>query len=201
MEPTNWTADNVTEVAIKGRWSNGHAVVNVFHVQREEDDAAASARDVLNNWQDHVMDTMANNYTLEGCHFRDRNEAAGVVGDLSPDPAKNLTGQTTGAYTSPNVAILVKKTGVFHAGQKPGRFFLPGIPEGSIDEDGNIDSAYITGNQPSIDDFLDGLSGAGSNQLVVVHQGSPASQAKEVTEVTALPIQTLAATQRRRMRS
>lgn len=201
MPAPNWTADNVTEVAIKGHWTNGHQIVNVVHVQREEDNPEQSARDVLNNWQDEVMDTMANNYTLDGCHFRDRNTASGVVGDLSPDTGKNLTGQTSGLYTPPNVAILVKKQSILNAGQRPGRLFIPGIPEGSVNEDGVIDTAYITGNQPSFNAFLSGLSGAGSNQLVVVHFSGPDDASGSVTEVTALPIQSVVATQRRRLRS
>lgn len=202
MSPApNWTADNVTEVAIKGHWTNGHQIVNVLHVQREEDDAAESARDVLNNWQDDVMETMANNYVLDGCHFRDRNEEDGVVGDLSPDPAKRLAGATTGAYTPPNVALLVKKQAILHAGQRPGRLYIPGMPEGSVNEDGVVDAAYITGNQPSFNNFLSGLSGAGSNQLVIVHFTGPDDASGSVTEVTALPIQPVVATQRRRLRS
>lgn len=200
MPDPKWTSDNVTEVAIRGLWSNGRPVVNVLHVKREEDDAAASARDVLNNWQDHIVGALANNYTCVGAHFRDRNETAGVVGDILADAAKPRVGGSSGASSTPNVAVLVRKLGVFHAGQKPGRFFLPGIEESAVDEDGMLTTTFISAMNALLAAFLSGLSGAGSNQLVTVHFAPTAPLAGVTTDVTQLVTDPKVATQRRRLR-
>lgn len=200
MPSANWTADNVTEVAILGTWTNGRPVVNVLHVQREEDTAEASARDVLNNWQDHIVGAISNNYVVSGAHFRDRNEANGVVGNISADPAKPVTGGSSGAASTPNVAVLVHKNGTFHSGQRGGRIYLPAVEEAAVDEDGALTSTFRTAMDGLLSDFLDGLSGAGSNQLVIVHFRPTAPAVGEVTEVTSLSTDLHVATMRRRLR-
>lgn len=200
MPTANWTADNVTEVAINGTWTNGRPVVNVLHVQREEDTAEASARDVLNNWQDHIIGALSNNYVCSGAHFRDRNEPSGVVGNITVDPAKPTTGGSAGAASTPNVAVLVHKNGTFHAGQRGGRIYLPGVEEVQVDEDGTLTSSFRTALNALLATFLSGLSGAGSNQLVVVHFRPTAPSVGEVTEVSSLSTDLHVATMRRRLR-
>lgn len=200
MPDPNWTSNNITEIAVKGQWSNGRPVVNVFHVKREEDDAAASARDLLNNWQDHIVGALSNNYTCIGAHFRDRNEVGGVVGDILADAAKPRVGGSAGAASTPNVAVLLRKLGVFHAGQKPGRTFLPGVEEASVDEDGMLTTTFVSAMNALAAAFLSGLSGAGSNQLVTVHFTGPTDNSGTPTDVTAFVTDPKVATQRRRLR-
>lgn len=200
MPAPNWTADNVTEVAILGRWSNGRPVVNVFFIQREEDDAEASARDCLNNFQDHIMDVLPNNYTIEGARYRDRNTDPGVVGVIGPDPAKNMAGQSTNQSNSPNFSVLVKKLGPLLAGQRSGRSYFIGGDETSTDEDGVMSVPYVAAWQGFVDSFLSGLSGAGSNQLVLVHFAGELDTVGTVSEITEMVVQRQGATMRRRLR-
>lgn len=199
--PTNWTSDNVTEVAVIGVWSNGHQMVNVFHVRREEDDAEASARDVLNNWQDHLVSLQMNNYSLIGARFRDRNEEAGVVGFIGPDNAKPKVGGQSAASAIPSACILVHKNIVAHVGDRAGRFYFGPCGESDIDEDGILAGDTITSRQDGCDDFFAGLSGAMDNELVVIGQSNNAGlQAKPSHTVTGLTVDRLVATQRRRLR-
>jgi len=200
MPDPNWTADNVTEVAVLGHWSNGRSVANIVHVQREEDDPAASARDVLNNWQDHMRNEVPNNYVIDGARYRDRNVADGVVGFLPPDPAKGSVGGASGAATSPNVAVLVHKNCETTAGKRKGRLYLPGAPEAEIDEDGMLSTTLKTAWTTALNDFYAGLSGAGGNQLVVVHFTGASDVSGEKSIVTSLTVDPRVATQRRRLR-
>jgi hypothetical protein len=196
-----WTSDNVTEVALIGLWSNNHEVVNVLHVRREEDDPAASARDVLNNWQDHIVNgPIANNYVLQGARYRDRNSADGVTGFLAPDPAKQITGTNTSSTLPPQCALLVHKRVETTATQRAGRFYLPATQENEIDEDGRLSSALITAINANLSTFLDGVSGPDDNELVVVHGTGVDAGEKDVSVVTALTIDPVMATQRRRLR-
>lgn len=200
MPAPNWTADNVTEIAILGRWTNSRPCVNVIHVQREEDNARQSTVDVLNNWQDHIMAVVSNNYSIEGARFRDRNVTTGVVGFQGPDLAKNLVGLNSTAAANPNTSFLMHKDGDLVAGQRPGRMYVVGVQEDKIDEDGKLDPTYMGTIDGQMDNFYDGLSGAGSNQLVVVHFQGPGDLTGTSTEVTALRLDPRVATQRRRLR-
>jgi len=201
MPAPNWTADNITEVAILGHWSNGRPVVNVLHYWREEDDAPTAARELLNAWQDDMMDEIPNNYVLDGCRYRDRNEAAGVVGTLGPNSAKALTGGATGACTSPNVAILVHKNATLHAGQRSGRIYLPGAPDAEIDEDGNLSATLKTAWNTALASFYSKVDGGTpGNELHIVHFTGPDDDTGTSTFVTGLTLDPKVATMRRRLR-
>lgn len=198
--PVNWTSDNVTQCFIFGHWSNGHVIGQSIMVHRDEADAPSSARDVLNNWQDHIVPQQQNNYFVDGIRYRDRNEDPGVTGELGPDPDKPLHGTGAGASTSPQCSVLVKKLIVAHVGLRGGLLYHGPPAEAAVDEDGNFDPETAAGFQTSYDDFWDGLGGGGT-ELCVVHLGG-ASVAQERTSsiVTALQVQLLTATQRRRLR-
>lgn len=196
-----WTADNVTEVAIIGLWTNNHEVVNVLQVRREEDDPAESTRDVLNNWQDHMVGSqIANNYVLQGARYRDRNSADGVTGFLAPDPAKPVTGAATSTTLPPNVSILVHKRVETTAAARAGRMYLTPLGENEVDEDGRLSSASMTALNAALASLLSGLSGPGDNELCVVHGTGVDSGLKTVSIVTALTTDPIVATQRRRLR-
>lgn len=200
MPDPNWTADNVTECAVLGHWSNGRQVANIVHVRREEDDPATSARDVLNNWQDHMRNEVPNNYVIDGVRYRDRNVADGVVGFLPIDPAKGSVGGASGASTPPNTSVLVHKNTETTAGKRKGRLYLPGAPEAEIDEDGMLSTTLKTAWTTALNDFFAGLSGAADNELVVVHFAGPTDATGEVSVVTSLTVDPKMATQRRRLR-
>lgn len=195
----SWIADNVTEVAIIGSWSASLQMVNVVHIQREEDDAAASARDVLNNWQDHIVPLLPNNYTTEGCRYTDHNVANGATGDLAPDEAKPVVGGVAGDALPPNNSVLVHKNISGFVGVRKGRMYLPPIAEAPVNEEGVIAGATVLALDTALSDFLDGLSGPGSNQLVVVHKVDAPGEST-VSEVTSLTTDELISTQRRRLK-
>jgi len=203
MAVPQWKADNVTEVVVQSRWTNARPINTIIQVRREEDSPVQSARDVLNNWQDHIVPLFANNVTLVGCKYTDHNELEGATGILNPDPAKPTVGPEAGSTLPPNVCALIHKNIAGIAGRRSGRMYLPSPIESSVDEDGIILASTITGWTTRLNSFFDGLSGADDNELVVVHHGvagySPSEDA-DVSIVTGLRLDPLIATQRRRVR-
>lgn len=196
----DWIADNVTEVVVEGRLSNGRPCINVLHVRREEDDPQESARDVLNNWQDHIVGgLLLDNYTLLGARYEDHNVQLGVNGFINPDGAKPVVGGNTQAGTTPNCALLVRKNIETAQGERKGRMYLDAVTEANVNEDGALTPAFIALAQPILDSFLAGLSGALDNELVVVHK-KPLPTESPVDVVQSLTLDPLIATMRRRLR-
>lgn len=111
-------------------------------------------------------------------------EAAGGTG----------TGGTPGL---PNAAWLCTKVTALGGRAAKGRMFFPGIPEASVGGDGQIDSGAVVAMQADVQAFLAGCEAADLAMVLLHSAGSPISTP---TPVTSLHIETLAATQRRRMR-
>lgn len=199
---------------IEGHWSNGRQIVNVLDMQVGDPPAVPSqsdletvARDVFNNWQDHVMPNLPDNYALDVLRYFGWDEF-GIGGVLEPDPAKAVIGGSVTAQAPINTSLLVKKIGQFPRGRRPGRWFLPVMPEGSLNEDGLFDTAYVTGWNTNLASFETGISDVGPpvRGPVVIHTEDIGTEAEPnivfrgATPVTAFLAQQLAATQRRRMR-
>lgn len=195
-----WTADNVTEVAIRGHWTNGRPVVNVLHVRREEDDPAESARDVLNNWQDHVLNLLSGNYSLDGARFTDKESVDGVTGFVIPDPAKFLVGQQPVVTLPPNNAVLIHKEIASSVGRHAGRIYLPAERESVYDDNGLVGATALANYNTRMGTFFDGVSGALDNELVVVHKRDAIAGHSSVSVVSGLRCDPKIATQRRRLR-
>lgn len=206
-------AQNVTEIAIKGKYA-GRPVVNVLHYVNDEAavNDADKARDILNNWQDHVMDGVTQQYVLDGADWRSLDPDDTNQGTLTPDTVKATQGAGAGPGTSPNVAFLVRKiTNSRQRGQRNGRMYLAGVAESAITEAGNLAAAHQTAFQGYLDSFLAGVNddvfGPGGGSGLVVLNTTPESRIAGTQPVTltyrtvsALVLDSKAATQRERMR-
>ena len=197
-----WTSDGVTECSIEALWSNNHPIVCVLHATHGADvESPAVARDVLNNWQDHIAGScMPNNYVLQGLRYRYRGTVDGETGFLAPDPAKPTVGLGTGQACSPNVSRLVHKRIESTAGKRAGRIYLGPWDDAGIDEDGRLDPAVVTAQNVLLAAFLAGLDDSDEARLVVVHGTNVDIGEKDKSPVTALTMDPMIATQRRRLR-
>lgn len=194
-----WVSDNVTEVTVEGSWTNGQPVDNVFCVRREEDSPVQSARDVLSNWQDHIVAALPNNYHCIGARYTDHNEENGATGFILADPGTATQGAVTGAAANPSVCLLVHKRIDAHVGRRGGRTYIPCV-DSVLDEDGVVDPTNRTAYSALFATFLDGISGAADNELVIVHRGALTTNPHPVSLVTGMDVDAKAATQRRRLR-
>lgn len=197
-----WTSSGVTEIAIDGLWTNNHHVVNVLQATHGADvGPAAVARDVLNNWQDHIVyGVMANNYVLQGARYRYRQDVDGETGYLAPNPSKQITGTGTAVTSPPNVAMLVHKRISTTSGRRAGRMYLPPPGEVEIDEDGRLGTAIVAAVTTQLNLFFDGVDDSTEARLVVVHGTGVDSGDKPHSDVTSLTLDPIVATQRRRLR-
>lgn len=199
-----WVAPLVTEVTITARWSNLHPVLNVLHIFGDVGTGEEKARDVLNNWQDHLLSQFADNYVLDGARWANHGTAGDETGFIIPDPAKPVVGAIAGVTVPPNVAVLVHKRATTTAAHRAGRMYLPPPQESGVDEDGVMLPATVTNLNVQLALFLDGINdiaelGEVNRALVIVHK-VPGPTESDHSVVTGLQTDPLAATMRRRMR-
>lgn len=130
--------------------------------------------------------------TLDNIHVKFGPNDTGPSFDLPVSHESTASGQ--GA--TPNTALLVKKNTAVGGRRGRGRMYWPGIEEGVIDAYGNIDPTARDTFQDDFTNFLESLSGS-SIPMVVLHAQSGFTPHL----VSSLAVQSVAATQRRRLRS
>lgn len=104
-------------------------------------------------------------------------------------------GSQPGTAAPPNTAMLISKKTSLGGREGRGRFYLPGIAEGGIDEGGRITGTYVTAAQAEADSFLSGMSAQAGVTMVLLH-----NSVTSPTAVDSLEVSNIAATQRRRLR-
>jgi hypothetical protein len=144
--------------------------------------AAITSSSLLANLSDSV--------TISTIHVKLGPNATGAFVDL----ANAQTGGDNGATISPNVTLLVKKTTTLGGREGSGRMYWPGLGEGQVDEAGNIDGSTLSALQTKFSDFSSDMTTAGY-PLFLLHNSATAP-----TGITGLQVQSVAATQRRRLR-
>ena len=181
-------------IYLKGQWSNTRPVVNVLDMRRETGGGSWTTivRDVMDNWQDEILDLLMNNYQFTGAHYIEL-ETGGEVGDLAPDPAKHTSGQRAGEAAPPNTALLVHKQSARHRGVRTGRWYLAGIDEAGTDENGGVSGSLLADWATTLAAFWSGVDDADRHPSVVHFDGS----ADDITGFSADPI---VASMRRRVR-
>jgi hypothetical protein len=117
--------------------------------------------------------------------------ATGADGSAGPP----IVGSLNESPDSPQVAVLIKKRTALGGRQGRGRMFLPFLTEAQTDSGGRMTAGAIDGYQVAAGGFLAGLVSR-DIPMVLLHA------APEIvpTLVLALEVQSLVATQRRRLR-
>ena len=205
-------SNGVTEVAIEHSVS-GRSAWNVLHVKIDEaeigPDPEDSARDVLNNWQDHVVPLMTSNVTLLGCAYRSLDSSNSTTGYLLPDDEKPFVGEQPATASPPNVAWLIHKEVTGRArSERNGRMFIAGVEEAGVSAAGVVTGDYPALWSAALDDFLSGVSGGlFDDQKLVVLTIPKAARVKGDTvftvgtnEVARLTLDPMVATMRKRLR-
>jgi hypothetical protein len=155
---------------------------------------------------DHIMNQMANVYTLvrTEVQFRLSAEEDLAIGIATGD----RVGAGTAVVIPQNSAFLVHKRTARAGRRGRGRFYLPGVQEAAVDAIGALTSGTVTGWQTSLNLFLDRLSNSTEPSFettpVLLHQdvegdGSEVAELPDV--ITALVMDPIIATQRRRLRA
>lgn len=108
-----------------------------------------------------------------------------------------LPGGVASPCVPANSSALVTKVTPFGGRAGRGRFYLPGIQENGVAEDGRMDGTLTANIQADMTTFLEALDTADCAMVVLHGAGSPITTP---TSVNALVVQRLLATQRRRLR-
>lgn len=137
-------------------------------------------------WADDMLDEMNASFAYR--QFRAR-VASGTLYSLD----FNELGHGGGAGMTPQIAYLIKKFTGVPGRSHQGRMYYPGADEPSVDTDGRVLAAKVTGLQTMFDAFLASLGTLGVDP-VLLHTAS--SDADVVLGFTAQPV---VATQRRRL--
>lgn len=125
---------------------------------------------------------------------------------LAVDFAAALDGASAAQRLPQNCAVLVRKATLRAGRPGKGRFFIPSVPEGSVSEIGVLETDYRVTMQDQMDEmWLILNAGTGIPEtspptpMVLLHNsGTPGGV--DPTPVTSLQVQSVIATQRRRLR-
>jgi len=137
-----------------------------------------------------LFDRISNQVTLTTVKAKLGPNSTGPVAELSVA----VPGDAGGSCSPPQVAWLVRKSTALGGRRGRGRLFFPGVPEGSVDQAGVLDTTVSNAFQGLLDDWLSALAVSG-HSMVVLHADNTAP-----TVVTSLALQAKVATQRRRLR-
>lgn len=186
------------QVSLKGV-TQGHtwAVVNHFQLLgASPPDPEAAAQIVIDSFADAVMPQTSAAVDLVSADYADLSSLSGISGSVTPTGG-TVTGGSSGIAVPPNAAVLVTKNALGTRSQRNGRMYLVGVEEAATTSDGALTSGAVTLWQNALDDWTDALQD-GDLGLVVLSKSGPS--AGDVRTVTSLQVQSLLATQRRRLR-
>lgn len=106
----------------------------------------------------------------------------------------NAEGALGGEPEPPQVAYLCKKQTAMGGRKNRGRFYLPGVETSKVGPNGHVDPTFHTALGNALASFLEDLE-AGGAQMHILHGDATAP-----TPVTNLALDSIVATQRRRLR-
>lgn len=109
----------------------------------------------------------------------------------------NELGLATGDSLPPNVSMLVKKSTAAGGRMNQGRFFVPGAPEAHATSGGQLSGAFVTDMQNRWTAFHTELEEA-DMPMILLHSSDAGGDSPRL--ITSLSVQSLLATQRRRLR-
>lgn len=178
-----------------------------------EDAVEAMCGIIINEWSDHVLPHVCAPYTASSVSWVDLDEEDGSTGSRTSTSQETWPQVATrsGTPAPANTSVLVTKVGSSRRGQRNGRLYLAGPPEGEVGTQ-NLTSGYQAAIQDSMTSMLGNLNQEDPNEfeygsyLVIVHTrdvgtpGNPDIVFTGSSDVSALSVSGTAATQRRRLR-
>lgn len=207
-------SQNVIEIAVRATIS-GQPHVNVWHMRQAEGTNVGdggAAQDFANNWQDHILNFLNNNYVLQDFAWRSLDPDDNNLGVIQPDPVKKTVGVGADDPMPAQVAFLIhKNTANRPRGRRDGRAYIGGVPEGVADGRGTVVAANVTAINGHLLDFWNGVTddpiASDVDRELVVLETTPESRAPGTLpviigsrRVTSLTCDSLLATQRDRLR-
>ncbi len=153
---------------------------------------AGHAEVIADAWESEVMTgaDISNNLLFKGVDATE--DAAHLLGSDS----RSVTGPSSDKSTLPQVAVLVRKISGLGGRANIGRMYMPGCTDATFEEGGFLLSAAQARLQEDFDNFLNSIEASDLPMHILHADGSALAPA----EVISLSVQSVAATQRRRIR-
>lgn len=155
--------------------------------------AAAAATAAHTAWVTNMIPRQVSSVTLSNTHVK--------FGPNSTGPAADAGSPTAGGGGNPGISsqvcALIHKTTLFGGHPGRGRMFVPGLMESDVNQAGVLDSGTLGAWQTSADDLLSDL---GTALLIPVLLHGVASPLTTPSTITDFTVDSMVATQRRRLR-
>lgn len=156
---------------------------------------------LLNNFGNTIMAQVYSQYTVERVDLYVGQASGPNVVYASTDPA--IPGEQSLTSLPQNCAVLIRKPTGTPGRRGRGRFYIPGIPEASVSQIGDINSGPLDGWQDSADAFYSELATPSvfdPAPPVILHHSEGIGTEPAPTPITSFQVETRIATQRRRLR-
>lgn len=151
---------------------NGEDCLNILDVKLDEQDAldsrderiATVAGDILNQWSDHILPVLHQDYIAQEVRYVDLNTADGITGSVSSTDGSDWpeAGGASGAGMSNNVYVkMVKVLDTHSRTSRNGALRLSGIPAITADPGVSyrVSEEWRTGFNDRFEDLKDGING------------------------------------------
>jgi len=152
-----------------------------------------AAEELFGHWQADIMGVQVSTIFLQECRVK--------FGPTDTGPTGVFSSTAGGGIGSPGIqpatSLLVQKTTSFGGRAGRGRMFVPGMSEADVQEDGDVDPAYLTAAQGSFDSLHSDMVASGLEPRLLHSATSPLSTP---TLIDAFVVSGKVATQRRRLR-
>jgi len=150
-----------------------------------------------------IQPSLSTSTTITGAKYR-IGQASGPP--LAVDYSLSLDGASSAQRLPQNCALLVRKQTLRAGRPGKGRFFVPSVPEGSVSEIGVLETDYKNTMQAQMGDMWTILTygpedppvGPPCPMVLLHNSGTPGGVDPDL--VTSLQVQSVIATQRRRLR-
>lgn len=200
-------AIGVGQFTVKGTWNGVIDLATVFHIVKQGDITSWSATQQSLGMQrlEAALPLLAaqlpNDVGWTTISFRDLTTEEGAVGERTIAVTGVSSASPVGALVGP---IIRWKTGL--AGRSNGRTFLPGIAEGNLNDNGQVDSGFAAATNTAATAFRGFLTSATDGthvgvplQLVVLSAAAPPGETDRVfRQVTSNQVPLRPGVQRRR---
>lgn len=192
---------NIVRYALNGRWTNGRPIVNILDMDvrtnslpdpggflPERDEAVEEAAERLATaWQEHLLPNLSSSYGFEGVSWVDLDSESGSTGSIVPVSDYPQVGALGADAEVPQTTLLVEKQlSGRRRGTRNGRWYISGVPEMRIDNNGIVLPIWVTQMDNALSDFLGDVSKEGTADHVwtvpvVVHES--AAGANRITKL------------------
>lgn len=164
------------------------------------------AYQVQDAFRSTVLVGMANDYRLAGVRLQAGQDAGEPI-TFDVTPATEARGGATSEPLPQNCSLLIRKLTALGGRRGRGRMFLPGIDEDTVSSAGFVAGSTLTAWQGIFDDFfdalpVDGAAGGVGDAVnpVLLHSEVVGETTPAPTAITGFAVQSVIATQRRRLR-